>query len=592
MKRILSLLLTFSMLLSLTLLIGCNNGNENPSNQQSAAKPASDGLELTLSEDQTYYTVTGIGSCRDTEIVIPSTYEGKPVKKIGDGAFKVTAATTAQYGRIPDRTYKNGYTLESESIPELAITSVILSTSITEIGDEAFYGCENLTTVETQVSMMTYAPAGSGSDLNSALGTTNGVTVSGTTVSGAVGSGSVAIVQMQISAAIHLIGADAFKNTAYYQNESNWSGGVLYLGSAIVASRDTLSGAVEIKEGTRLIASEVFRDNTAITQVKFPESLRVIGARAFMGCTGITALDLSIAGIYLDDEAFRGCTALAEIKVGNDTEPTKSEDGKNPSYNIVPGTNGNFVINGNASFVTGSGFTNLTSNIVFSTYLEDAVFADCTSLTSVSFGKNTRHFGKDVFMGCTALATVDLSNLTATNAKSEPIRFPAGITYTTTSLEGMFRGCTSLTSVKLPQNIEFLKETFVGCSSLTAFVVPGTVKTLTATFKDCTALTDLTLSEGLTDLKQATFAGCSSLTSIYLPDTLVYIGQETFRGLPTDATVSLNRSIAQIEVDAFWQLVAITYRGTIKDWSAVNVNVDANLYPFPVVHCTDGTVGE
>lgn len=151
MKRILSLLLTFSMLLSLTLLIGCNNGDADPSNQQSAAKPASDGLELTLSEDQAYYTVTGIGTCTDTEIVISSTYEGKPVKKIGGGAFKVAAATTLHAGAgAKNKAYKN--TLTVGDAPELAITSVILSTSITEIGDEAFYGCTGITMLDLSIA--------------------------------------------------------------------------------------------------------------------------------------------------------------------------------------------------------------------------------------------------------------------------------------------------------------------------------------------------------------------------------------------------------------------------------------------------------
>ncbi len=47
----------------------------------------SEGLEFTLSEDETYYIVTSIGNCKDTDIVIPSEYNGLPVGKIGNTAF-------------------------------------------------------------------------------------------------------------------------------------------------------------------------------------------------------------------------------------------------------------------------------------------------------------------------------------------------------------------------------------------------------------------------------------------------------------------------------------------------------------------------
>ena len=47
-----------------------------------------DSLEFTLSDDGTYYIITGVGTCRDTRLVMPSEYNGKPVKEIGTYAFK------------------------------------------------------------------------------------------------------------------------------------------------------------------------------------------------------------------------------------------------------------------------------------------------------------------------------------------------------------------------------------------------------------------------------------------------------------------------------------------------------------------------
>lgn len=45
------------------------------------------GIAYELSVDQTYYIVKGIGTCTDTEIVIPATYQTLPVKEIAADAF-------------------------------------------------------------------------------------------------------------------------------------------------------------------------------------------------------------------------------------------------------------------------------------------------------------------------------------------------------------------------------------------------------------------------------------------------------------------------------------------------------------------------
>lgn len=55
--------------------------------QRCGKKLYSKGLAYELDDTSTYYTVIGIGSCTDTDIIIPNTYNGKPVTSIGDNAF-------------------------------------------------------------------------------------------------------------------------------------------------------------------------------------------------------------------------------------------------------------------------------------------------------------------------------------------------------------------------------------------------------------------------------------------------------------------------------------------------------------------------
>ena len=67
----------------------------------------SEGLDYTLSADGTYYTVSGIGTCQDTDIKIPGQHLGKPVKEIGDGAFENCESLTSV--TIPDSVTSIGY---------------------------------------------------------------------------------------------------------------------------------------------------------------------------------------------------------------------------------------------------------------------------------------------------------------------------------------------------------------------------------------------------------------------------------------------------------------------------------------------------
>ena len=85
----------------------------------------SEGLEFKLNPQGDAYTVTGMGSCTDSVLVIPNSYNNLPVTKIGKEAFYK---------------YQN-------------ITSVFIMEGVTTIEYSAFQGCTNLENVSIPESI-------------------------------------------------------------------------------------------------------------------------------------------------------------------------------------------------------------------------------------------------------------------------------------------------------------------------------------------------------------------------------------------------------------------------------------------------------
>ena len=103
------------------------------------AEKASEGLDI-VNVFGTYY-VNGIGTCTDTHIVIPSTYEGQPVTEISREAFKNSNIESI---RIPYSIEAIG---ESAFLNCFGIKSVNISGAIKKIGNDAFCNCKNLVDV-------------------------------------------------------------------------------------------------------------------------------------------------------------------------------------------------------------------------------------------------------------------------------------------------------------------------------------------------------------------------------------------------------------------------------------------------------------
>ncbi|MGM9644588.1 MAG: leucine-rich repeat domain-containing protein, partial [Eubacteriales bacterium] len=83
--------------------------------------------------------ITGIGTCTDTDLVIPSTIDGYSVTRIGESAFEDCSGLTSI--TIPDSVTSIG---ESAFYGCSGLEIVTIPDSVTSIGGHAFYACSGL----------------------------------------------------------------------------------------------------------------------------------------------------------------------------------------------------------------------------------------------------------------------------------------------------------------------------------------------------------------------------------------------------------------------------------------------------------------
>lgn len=138
----------------------------------------------------------------------------------------------------------------------LQIQKVVMPNSIMIIDNEAFSGCKNLSEITLSDNMV-------------------------------------------------LVGREAFYDTAYYNNGTNWENGVLYIGNVLIKSKAQKTN-IEIKDGTQVIADYAFYERQ-IVKCTFPDTLWTIGNYAFANCRQFNS-DLIFSDLnqlyFLGEKAF------------------------------------------------------------------------------------------------------------------------------------------------------------------------------------------------------------------------------------------------------------------------------------------------
>ncbi|MBQ6682142.1 MAG: leucine-rich repeat domain-containing protein [Prevotella sp.] len=219
-------------------------------------------LDDTNNQAQVTFTPAFYGKKYTGDIVITPNIENEgktySVTRIGESAF--SGCTDLTSVTIPNSvTSISSYAFLNCS----GLTSVTIGNSVTSIGNYAFYGCSGLTSVTIPNSV-------------TSIGTWAFYNCS-------------ALTSVEIPNSVTSIGRYAFSGTAWYNNQPD---GLVYAGKVAYKYKGTMPAntSITIKEGTLGIAGSAFSDCSGLTSVTIPSSVTSIGASAFRDCSGLTSV--------------------------------------------------------------------------------------------------------------------------------------------------------------------------------------------------------------------------------------------------------------------------------------------------------------
>lgn len=205
-------------------------------------------------------------------------------------------------------------------------------------------------------------------------------------------------------------------------------------------------------------------------------------------------------------------------------------EGENTTYNRAAFANCK-TIKG-LRFADGSGVT----------WIGDHAFRFCTNLKTIENIPSTlQDIQKWCFEG-TALESVDLSN-----------------TNVTIMQDGVFYNNTSLTSIQLPNKLEnFWDNAFYGCKALNNIVMPSTVVGIyNNVFEGSTSLSNVKLNEGCTTLGHHVFKNCP-LAEVTFPNSLTSIGEWAFEGTTLKTVDLSNTHITSLSTGSFYNCTQLS----------------------------------
>lgn len=425
------------------------------------------------------------------------------------------------------------------------------------IGDYAFIGCGNITSVTIPYSITSIGMCA---------------------FSGCKGLSTVSIPNSVISIGDYAFSQCSGLTSIIISNSVSTISEYMFLNCNALIS-------VTIPSSTTSIGKSAFNNCSKLTSIIIPNSVKSIGERAFSGCSGLTKVEIPDEVSSIGDYAFENCSCLTSLTLSNfiNTISNGAFSGCNNltmvSIPYAVSTIGDYAF---------SGCSSLTSvDIAQASNIGEYAFSGCGCLTSINLPNSVSKVSSSAFDGCVKLSAINVANdnsffssvvgVLYNKDKTTLWRYPQGKdtrnfeipNSVKTIHNGAFLGCTNLLSVKIPNSVTSIEmEAFQNCSALTSITIPNSVTSIEANmFNNCHALTSVIIPNSITYIGSGAFYQCISLSSIELPNSVTSIEMGAFLNCSALTSITIPNSVTKIGLAAFFNctnLKSVSIPNTIK----------------------------
>ena len=502
--------------------------------------------------NNTEYEITKATSKVASTVIIEDFYKDKPVTRIAENAFKGSGKVEkvvlgSNIVSIGDNAFYNCKKLE---------TVDFASAPVTEIGESAFQGCTMLKSIEipekvTVVSDNTFSYCRS---LETAI-----LHSKITSIGASAFADCSALKVIDIPASVTEIGEYAFSgNFKQAQGESPATG----------------LKTVTIGKGVKSIGDYAFFMCGLLDSVTFAKEgmLESIGKYAFSECDELKSLALPAGVVSIGYACFYKDVKLESINIPDSVLSIGAFAFNNTKlYENSQEANGGYVyadkwligvsdeIRATIKTIGVNGFKSGTIGIA------DEVFSYSTALTEVSLPQSVKSIGTYAFYGCTELIKVQTydNSLEVVGERA-------------------FEKCTKLQRLLLGEGLKTIGAyAFYNCQMLNGNnLIPSTVTSVGAyAFKNTDIwkkqsgvvyvgkwvvgynsenLSTATLpAESVVGIADYAFYNCETLHAIYGLDQVSNVGRAAFYGCKNLAAVTLNRNLREIKEYTFYKCSAL-----------------------------------
>ncbi len=467
------------------------------------------GIVMTLDETGSYYIVTDYLSV-EYDIVIPDVYQGKPVREIGEAAFRYATIDTLV---LPHSLRKIGKEAFLGLSADSKLEELTLPEGLEELDDSAFKYCPSLTTINLPKSLKKIGSGVFNLDFNikkikvasgcESFLAENNVLYSYDKKTLYVYPAGLKFTSFDLPTEVESIADYAFYgNQVLTSIAISKDSNLKHLGYRSLAAIKSLT-SLSLEKATQLTDIEdlALSENSSMLKVTLPESLTILPKGLFYSDSALVSVNIKGAYTEIPDECFLNCSKLSSITLN--TTVTKI------GYRAFGGCVGLTSMNlpesltelGNEAFnaCTSLKAINIPTNL---TKIGDKTFANCRALTSIELDENIAEIGISAFNGCSSLGNLDLSK-----------------TKITIIPEMCFMSCAAMHTITLPETL-----TEIGTSA----------------FNSCYELRRVLIPSNVTTIKDSAFFSCSKLAYVFIPKSVTSIGSVAFRTVyTTPGTVNL-----------------------------------------------------